>query len=137
MKHILSILSTLLLFGCNNLISDEKFKGEWDINKVYYLKEANISQRLVLPALLLDKDHSCFLPVSLPMLGDSIYNKGTWSVYVKDDLMYINIKSKNHIFNKSFQIISYENAQEISYGHQSKMTLLSDSLKIVFTKTTY
>lgn len=131
-KFIRKILffSFLFLFICGCESRKTQIMGYWHINEVFYHNELVIYD---LPASFfsLNKDYTCELPTRYEE-RNSNKNIGSWSVYTKDKVTYLNVDSENALFNRTYKLESFGKIQDKeTKGYLLEMVLVSDSLKMV------
>ena len=132
-KTIFIFLIVILFSGCNGL--KEKLIGGWLIEKVYYNNKPVIYD-LYSNGFDLNKDNSCSnLPISSVNESQPDLENGTWESYLQNGESYLQIRTKNKIFNRKFKILGFR--KELDYklhGYLLKMTLVADSMKMICAK---
>ncbi len=123
------IICCLSLISCNGL--EKKVQGCWVIDQAYYNGEPIIWD-LYGNGLGLEKDKKCNLPL---ITGNNDEGTGTWRVFKKGKVSYLEIKPNNNwIFNRTFEIQNLKLVGNDRTGYLMKMTLVSDSLKLDCTR---
>jgi hypothetical protein len=121
------ILMTILYTACNKFKNE--LTGGWLIENVYYNNKPVIYD-LYTNSFDLNEDNTCNnLPISSINESQPGVETGTWKSYVEKGESYIQIKSKNKIFNRKFRILDLR-----SEGNLIKMTIASDSVKLICSK---
>jgi hypothetical protein len=136
MKKGLTLFFTLIsLLACNKLKST--LQGDWLIEKVYYNNKPVIYD-LYSNGFNLNKDHTCWLPMSAVNENQPDVEKGSWETYTKDTVSYLKIQTVNKVFNRTFRVLNFRKELDYKkYGYLLKMTLIADSLRIECAKVPY
>jgi len=131
---VLFIVLLSINTGCEN--DDKEFLyGQWVIDKAYHNNQPVIWD-LNSNGIGFYQNDSC----SLPAFGSkstsySDMKSGTWKLIKKDSSLFIHIETTNSIFNRAFKITNLNQSKgELHLGNYTKMTILSDSMKLKCTK---
>jgi hypothetical protein len=128
---ILTFLTFIVLTSaCDDY--KKKIQGDWAIDEL----EASFSIKT--NGLNLRKDKTCELP--MVNISDRHTDKeiGTWQVFQKEGKSYLQIKTSNTFFNRTYEVTNLHKVQDtVSWGFLLKMTLISDNLKMHCTKALY
>jgi hypothetical protein len=119
-------LIVAMFYSCSK--PENKLNGLWQIETAYYHNQP-VKYDLSPRVFDLKDDRRCDLPVSDAMTNDSLCSIGLWSTYERADATYLNIKTKNTIFNRKFKISNYHIIENHG-SSKTTMTLSADSLKI-------
>ena len=133
MKNRILFLFLLVFCACNKI--EEKLIGGWLIEKVYYNNKPVIYD-LYTNSFDLNKDGSCSnLPISSTNESQPNVEEGTWKSYIGNDESYLQIKTKNIVFNRKFKILDFRKEQDYKkQGYLLKMTLVADRIKMICSK---
>lgn len=135
LTHLSLLTFLLILSGCNEL--EEKLIGSWVVDQAYYHDEP-VMWDLYSNGFSLNENHTATLPISNWEDRHTDKEKGTWKAFKENGAAYLKIDTKNPIFGRTFEIQDLRRVQDsISLGYLMKMTLVSDSLKMVCTKALY
>ena len=137
MKKIFILITiSIFIVSCNRV--EKEVQGGWVIDQAYYYDEPVIWD-LYGNGMSLRKDKTCHLPAISEFHERTPEEEtGTWKVFKKDNISYLEIKTHNWIFNRTFEIQNLRKVQDsISWGYLMKMTLMSDSLKLDCTRPIY
>jgi hypothetical protein len=132
-RLIFSFLVIILFCSCNRL--EKKLSGGWLIERVYY-NNRPVKYDLYTNSFDLNKDNTCSnLPISPVNENQAGVESGTWKSYIIKGESYLQINTKNQIFNRKFRIIDFrEESDYKKYGYLLKMTIVADSVKIICAK---
>ena len=137
-KTILTfIIIGVLVTSCKDNIENE-LSGSWVVEQAYYNDEV-VQWDLYTNAIQLNKDKTCDLP-PIHSREERTLNegKGIWEALEKQGNSYLQIKTENWIFNRTFEIHNLRKVRDNkSFGFLMKMTLTADSLKLDCTKALY
>src|ERR1035437_8956270 len=96
-KKLILLLFLTSLVACNKL--ESTLQGGWLIEKAYYNNKP-VRYDLYSNGFNLNKDRTCWLPMSAVNENQPDVEKGSWEAYTKDTLSYLKIKTVNKIFNR-------------------------------------
>ena len=132
----LIFLTCFLCAACNSL--EEKLEGGWVVDQAYYHDEP-VRWDLYTNAFDLNEDYTCELPpINRRSERTLEEQRGTWETFQKNDSTYLQIKTENRIFDRTFRVQNLRKVREsVSWGYLIKMTLIADSLKMDCTKALY
>ena len=129
MKHLkkTAFILFIIFTSCND--SQKKYEGAWVVGQAYYNNEPVIWD-MYSNIFYLNKDNTCELPIYNTNDRYTGKKTGHWHLLKKGEITYIQIKTKNSIFNRTFKIEKIEQIPHpFAPGDQLKIILTSDSLK--------
>jgi len=129
------LLSIFLFTACDDI--ENQLRGTWVIDKAY-INNNPVIWDLIGNAIGLDKDMTCNLPIIYVDDRHTIKETGTWEIIDKNKVKYLQIKTTNSFFNRTFEISNLRKIQDpVSLGYLMKMTLITDSLRLDCTRELY
>jgi hypothetical protein len=129
------LLITMLCVSCNSL--DRDLSGDWVIDYVQ-VQEVPGALNLYSNGFSLNEDHSCYLPIADWADRHTEKQRGKWRIFSQSDSVFLQIETKNHLFNRTFLVEDLRKEKDpVSGGDLTRMKLIADSLILECTGIAY